>query len=798
MKKLLFSALILSLAIACQEMDSAMEPAVSGNELYASIESVDATKTSMDQFNNILWSEGDEIIGFMQTTLGTKYLLDDEYIGSTTGGFVKAAGTGDKDRLETGQYIEHNVLMYPYSSGTKCLKNDSETPAKSYRLTIDLPETQSYQENSFGKGSFPMTAVSADNQFTFRNICGGVKLRLKGSASIKSITLEGLSEEGLSGKADVTAYVDGSAPAITMAASANTSVTLDCNEGVQLHEDLPVTFIITVPPVEFSSGMKITINDTDGSSKTLTNTASNKVKRSCLLTFPVITYEPEAEEEFPTNPEEFALIDLGLKVKWANWNMGADSPYSSGKATAWGHEEGKDVYYPTGMNISGSKYDLVKKELGGEWRLPTAFDFMELEQKCSWKHLTINGVSGNLITGPNGNRIFLPDAIYWTGTARERSTDDHDYLYGIYWTPEGVAASNSKYNRPVQGAVRTYPEVTLTVNELGKTTAKVTAEISDYASFGIDLGLNLTVSAAGSIKITPADVTNGKYIYEISGLSSNYQYTLQTSFNIEEWSVKPDARQYIKTLAVEDGDGLEAEPVDVGLSVKWAKWNLGASCRNDKGLKLYWGGISINDETRYDLKDMDITGTQYDPATALWGQEWRLPTMAEWRELVGSYYRDQYSVNATGGVLLKESIFLPEDAITQYMSGQYGYGCYFLMYSYCYASSFNSLGSRMYVRPVYDPMAQLDMVTVVSSTSDTAVLTSGVIRIGGSDVSEKGFVYSTSASPSLETAKSIQADSNFSAELSGLEAGTTYYVRAYAVNSHGTSYGEECTFTTVE
>ena len=138
-----------------------MEPTVSDNELYASIESVDATKTSMDQNNNVLWSEGDEIIGFMKSTLGIRYQLEDEYIGSTTGGFVKAANTGDDGKIETGQELDHKVLMYPYSAETKCLKNDDTTPTKSYRLSINLPQTQSYQENSFGKGSFPMIAVQS-------------------------------------------------------------------------------------------------------------------------------------------------------------------------------------------------------------------------------------------------------------------------------------------------------------------------------------------------------------------------------------------------------------------------------------------------------------------------------------------------------------------------------------------------------------------------------------------------------------------------------------------------------------
>ena len=68
---------------------------------------------------------------------------------------------------------------------------------------------------------------------------------------------------------------------------------------MQLNENTPTTFIIAVPPVTFASGMKITITDTDGQSKTLTNTESNTVKRSTLLNFPVITYKKEGVLELP-------------------------------------------------------------------------------------------------------------------------------------------------------------------------------------------------------------------------------------------------------------------------------------------------------------------------------------------------------------------------------------------------------------------------------------------------------------------------------------------------------------------
>ena len=891
MKKFLYPLLALFSMVSCMETELSPVMSESGDDFYASIESVGATRTAMDENNNVLWSEEDQLVIFRKTTLGDRYQIKEQYVGTTTGGFSKISDSGSGDDFESGNEIDHNVAIYPYSTSIWCMKNDSYSPTRSYKLNVVLPEVQHYAENSFGNGSFPMIAVSSTNQLTFKNVCGGIKLQLKGVDKIMSIKLEGLGDDLISGKSTVVGYVDGSAPVITMDASkATKSITLDCGDGVQLKSDAATTFIISVPPVTFHSGMKLTITDADGMSRELMNGSSNTIKRSSLLTFPVITYRQEgvfeiedgtlttyellaeggtveipvttnqdyevvipegagewisvadtrvmreetiilnveenttpearsaevqivadgevlqvvninqegAEVMLPTNPDEFALVDLGLSVKWANYNMGADSPYEVGTASEWGHEEGRDVSYPKDMNISGTSYDLVRAELGGEWRLPTAFDFMELEQKCTWTPTMINNVSGNLVTGPNGNSIFLPDLLYWTGTARERSTENYDYIYGIEWKPEASVVASGKYNRPVQGPVRVYPVASHVITEIKKNTAKVVTKIEGEGFSDLNLKPQLQVSFDDSFLVNYSSVENGEYTFNIDKLSNGTLYRIRASYRILGYTITDDnIGTQLKTLAATDGDGIEAEPVDVGLSVKWASWNLGATCQNDKGFQLAWSGISVDDETDYNLTGIDISGTEYDPATTLWGPEWRLPTTSEWSELIGAYYRD-YVSNAIGGILLKDKIFLPGSGVTNYMSGTYHKGCYFLMYEYCYAGSFLGSASKVYVRPVYDPLPQLSNVTVSDISSSSASLTSKVVRIGGAEIENRGFVYSTDPKPTLESSSSVIADDSFNVELSGLSANTTYYVRAYALNSFGTSYGKEISFTTAE
>ena len=312
MKKIITSILALSLIVSCQINELASEHGPADDNLYASIEPVNTTKTVMDDNNNVLWSDGDKLVAFMKTTLGVKYQIMEQFVGTTTGGFSKLNEPGNEDDLESGQELDHNVVLYPHSYDVWCMKNDDNVPTQSYRLNVMLPEAQSYEENTFGVGTFPMIAVSPDNKLTFRNICGGLKLQFKGVDKIKSIKLEGLGGEKISGKSTVVGYVDGSAPVITMSSDdeSYSHVILDCGEGVQLSETTPTTFIIAVPPMEFASGLKITVTDTDGLSRTLKNSSSNTIKRSSLLTFPVITYEPETPDPEPV-PESVNLSEEG-------------------------------------------------------------------------------------------------------------------------------------------------------------------------------------------------------------------------------------------------------------------------------------------------------------------------------------------------------------------------------------------------------------------------------------------------------------------------------------------------------
>ncbi|MHB9140443.1 MAG: DUF2271 domain-containing protein [Paludibacter sp.] len=87
----------------------------------------------------------------------------------------------------------------------------------------------------------------------------------------------------------------------------------------------------------------------------------------------------------------------------------------------------------------------------------------------------------------------------------------------------------------------------------------------------------------------------------------------------------------------------------------------------------------------------------------------------------------------------------------------------------------------------------------INITQTTATLGGEVTADGGSAVTERGICWNTTVGPSVSTNKIVcgNGTGSFTTNISSLELGKTYYVRAYAINAVGTAYGNEITFTTV-
>jgi hypothetical protein len=111
-----------------------------------------------------------------------------------------------------------------------------------------------------------------------------------------------------------------------------------------------------------------------------------------------------------------------------------------------------------------------------------------------------------------------------------------------------------------------------------------------------------------------------------------------------------------------------APAVDLGLSVKWASWNVGASKPEEYGSYFGWAdptGLKTS-QSNNDYPEANpprnISSTEYDAAHVQWGGSWRLPSREEQLELVNNCEWTRASLNGIQGYWVAGNgnrIFLP-------------------------------------------------------------------------------------------------------------------------------------------
>ena len=177
-----------------------------------------------------------------------------------------------------------------------------------------------------------------------------------------------------------------------------------------------------------------------------------------------VSFTTQEQSSTPNNGTEngYAYVDLGLSVKWATCNVGANNPEDYGSYFAWGETTTKSTYnwstykWCNGSETTLTKYntkssngavdnktqlelsdDAARANWGGSWRMPTDAEWTELREQCTWTWTTQNGVNGYKVTskksGYTNNSIFLPAAGYRIGSdligAGSRGNDWSSSLY---------------------------------------------------------------------------------------------------------------------------------------------------------------------------------------------------------------------------------------------------------------------------------------------------------------------------------------------------------------------------------
>ena len=396
-------------------------------------------------------------------------------------------------------------------------------------------------------------------------------------------------------------------------------------------------------------------------------------------------------------------VDLGLSVRWATFNVGATKPEEYGDYFAWGETEPRSTYYGwvTYKWCNGSSYDLTKYcyksyygnngftdtkttldleddvahvKWGGNWRMPTKAEQDDLRNKCTWTwyssgNTEFNGVAGYKVTstieGYTDRSIFLPAAGYRYGTvlysvggdgnywSSSLGTDGPGYACSLCFNSDSVdwygnSRSIGQSVRPVCPSEEWFSSVSISFVEDSRTML-----VGGSAMLNVTVKQNDEV-CDNSLIVWTSDNPSVAVVNENGVVTALSAGTAKITVSIQSVSAQC-------TITVTDDESkVIHEFVDLGLSVKWGIFNVGATKPEDCGGYYAWGETETKSSYTWTNYKFRTSGDSYDNvkfskynnsssygpidnkttldleddvAHVKWGGSWRMPTKAEQDEL---------------------------------------------------------------------------------------------------------------------------------------------------------------------
>ena len=432
--------------------------------------------------------------------------------------------------------------------------------------------------------------------------------------------------------------------------------------------------------------------------------------------------------------------------------------------------------------------------------------------------------------------------VYNGATPTKPASNQYTYTF-VGWTPAiAIVTSDATYTATYTSSVNSY---TLTLSgENGVVTGAGSYE------YGSVVNISATPLECYQFKQWSDGDTNATREITVTD-----DIELEAIFEVITYTITIEsANQEHGTVTIEvvgnQGDAPSAnvpndghEYVDLGLpsGLLWATCNVGANSPEEYGDYFAWGETEPKetyDWSTYKWCEGDKKSlTKYiipyhpygvvdnktrlepvdDAAHVNWGGNWRMPTEDEWRELRENCdIYGSFAVSRING----NSISLPfagykgncdtEINAAYYWSSSLGnYSDYAnsIYFTYSGGGGGHERYVGLSVRPVWSPTPQSNLptfrqgVTIANLTSNSATIYFETKNDGGSYITNFGVCYSTSENPTImddiATCYYCYGKAGNTFNLTDLEAGTTYYVRAYATNSNGTGYSEQIEFTTL-
>ena len=585
-------------------------------------------------------------------------------------------------------------------------------------VSLDVTEKQVLHRSTFSLTATVTPALAEDKSLSWST----------SDASVATVTDAGLVTCVGVGSATITvATVDGHKTAtcsVTVNPVLVTGVRLNKTK-MLLHISNSETLTATITP-ENASDKSVTWSSDNPSVATVDANGRVSAVAEGLASIMVATADEKFVDYCIVTVSQHDYVDLGLSVMWAPYNIGATCPEEYGDCYAWGETATKSTYswsnytWCNGTSSSMTKYctnsgdgtvdeknvlepedDIATVLWGGSWRMPSLAELDELYTRCTWTwtdNYNSTGVAGYIVksnvTGYTDGTIFLPAAGYydtsrydngiyggyWSGSLTDGQSDCADYM--LFSSDKVATGSIYRYwglsARPVYDdriyvtgielgetelawSVGDAEKLDVTISPAYATRKEVTWTSSKPDVLSVDDSGLITALAVGSATITATTVDGG---YEASCTITVSPYH---------------------------------EYVDLGLSVKWATFNVGATSQDMYGDYYAWGETDERDNYSYETYSW-FNGSTYDinkyctnenrgtvdgkttlepdddVAHVLWGGQWRMPTEAEFKELYENCdrwpYKDYNGTGVAGHLFTSrkegytaKSVFLPAGSV---------------------------------------------------------------------------------------------------------------------------------------
>ena len=716
MKRLL--TLLVLVLCSCTETFVGKEIARPNNEILPDLTAVfaneEATRTYVENGKYLRWHEDDRITAFYGNTLNRQYKFN-----GTTGDNSGTFSLIPSGELGTGNAFDRIYALYPYSTDARITDEGL--------ISLTLPATQTYAENSFGLGANTMVAVTEnleDTFLAFKNACGYLKLKLYNAegATLKSIEVKGNNGEPLAGDATLSINF-GETPVLTLAESATDTIRLDCGDGVALGTtaENATDFWVVLPATTFAEGLTITATDSEGDVFEKSTTNEVIIERNAIQ--PMAALEAEFEAPKPANNEIW---------------------YTNGSTTEATAPRETNAF---GAKIVSNTYDAEKEcwviKFDGE---VTTIGYCAFYNCSSLTSVTIpdsvTTIGYHTFTYCDSlTSVTIPDNVTYIGEGAFRDCSSLQEFKGkfaskdgrclivdgtlISFAPAGLTEYTILDSATTIGRSAFYgcdsltsvtiPDSVTTMEDWAfgycsvLTSVTIPDSVTTIGWYAFNRCSSLTSVTIGDSVTTIGDdafswCSSLVYVYcqtltppiLCGALFYNTNYDLKIfvkSECVEAYRSEQHWREYAHNIIgynFELGeivtDTLHPYAVDLGLSVKWACCNIGASRPEEYGDYYAWGEICVKNEYTkensicYNMSIWDISGNPlYDAAVAIWGNTWRIPTDDEFTELCEQCEWTWTTYNGVDGMKVTgpngNYIFLPAADISNVNSNTGKYWC---------------------------------------------------------------------------------------------------------------------------